>query len=66
MIGLKVIIWYLLENTICRFFGHSYFVSKTIKSKDPNSQFEGVLVLECKYCKKTKMAWYGERQNNID
>lgn len=58
MIIFKLIYWFLVENTYCRVKGHRFTVVKDIKITDPNIPFDGVQILKCNNCKRSKMAWY--------
>ena len=55
---LKLIYWILVENIWCRINGHRFIVVKDIKISDPTIPFDGVQILNCTHCKKSKMAWY--------
>lgn len=54
----KVICWFLIENIWCRVNGHHFVLTKDIKINNINVPFDGVQILTCKHCKKTKMMWY--------
>ena len=42
---IKIIYWNIIERVWC-------------KIKDPTIPFDGVQILECEHCKRTKLAWY--------
>ena len=55
---IKIIYWNIIEIIWCRIKGHKLNVVKDIKIKDPTIPFDGVQILECEHCKRTKLAWY--------
>lgn len=55
---IKIIYWIIIENIWCRIKGHKFNIVKNIKINDVGIPFDGVQILECKHCHRSKMAWY--------
>lgn len=49
----------IIEKTYCNYKGHNYKVIKDINFKyKKNTKWNGVKILKCQNCNKTKMIWY--------
>lgn len=48
----------MVEMFYCETQGHKFIVVKDVHFKNKHVPYDGVKILVCKRCKRTKMMWY--------